>query len=131
MDKIVSFNKRLEKKKQKETLVTYRSKIRSLRRSVQCSSCHLRCAMCGIRAQTRDSSGRDLKATPEFFLCEDCRKEYEDFVSVHSDGKSSDFFWHNDEWLEMWSSWLRYRSALRAFIKSPEFKLLLQEDIDT
>ncbi len=131
MDKIVSFNTRLKKKKQEETLDRYRNKIRSLRRSIQCSSCHLRCAMCGFRAQTRDSTCRGLKATHGLLLCEDCSKEYEDFVSVQRDGKSSDIFWHNDEWLEMWSSWLRYRRALRAFTDSPEFKFLLRKDIDT
>lgn len=130
MDNIVNIEKRLEKKKRKEHLERYRNKIRSLQRSVQCSSCHLRCAMCGFHIEANVASDQKFKLSQGFTLCEDCRMEFEDFISFSRDGEMSELFWHNAEWREMWSSWLRYRDALKAFIASPEFNLMLDE-LDT
>ena len=127
MDKIVNIEKRLEKKKRKEHLERYRNKIRSLQRSIQCSSCHLRCAMCGFHIEAKAASDQNFKLSHGFALCEDCRVEFEDFISLSRDGVSSELFWHNTEWREMWSAWLRYRDALKAFIASPEFNLMLDE----
>lgn len=131
MDKIVDIEKRLEKKRKKEDLERRRNKIRSLRRSVQCSCCRMRCAMCGFQAGTRGAAAEEnTMISLGFALCEDCREEYEDFLSVYKDGESSDIQWHNEEWIEMWSSWLRYRTALNAFIHSAEFKSMLLEDFE-
>ena len=127
MDKIVNIEKHLGRKKRKEYLERHRNKIRSLKSSIQCSSCHLRCAMCGFHIEAKAASNQNFKLSHGFALCEDCRVEFEDFISVSRDGKPSELFWHNAEWREMWSAWLLYRHALKAFIASPEFNSILDE----
>ena len=127
MDNIVNIEQRLEKKKRKEHLEKHRHKVRSLQRSIQCSSCRLRCAMCGFHVEAKKPSNQQFKLSHGFALCEDCRTEFEDFLSVARDGELSELFWHNKEWREMWSAWLHYRDALKAFIASPEFILMLNE----
>ena len=126
MDKIVNIEKRIESRKQKKKLKEHRGKIVAIQKIVQCSSCHLRCAMCGVYLKEVDSPS-DSVPTLEHTFCNGCRGEFEDYCSVFKDKKPSDIFWHNKEWENMWSAWLHYRKAITGFMNSPEFKLLLEE----
>ena len=126
MDKVVNLHERIESKKQEKQLEQNRGKIDTIRRVVQCSSCHFRCAMCGRNIEEPDQSYSSASASgPANAFCESCRGEFEDFMSI-SDGQHSEVFWHNEEWLNMWSAWLNYRQAMAHFVKSSEFQLLLK-----
>jgi hypothetical protein len=41
--------------------------------------------------------------------------------------KGSGIFWHNDEWMKLWTAWLDYHKAIGEFRNSNEFKRLLKE----
>ncbi|MBW1722483.1 MAG: hypothetical protein JRH13_10600 [Deltaproteobacteria bacterium] len=127
MDKIVSLEQRIHDKRRKEERERYLKRIRSLQRSVQCTACHLRCAMCGVYTQIRNEAEKRFFLSNGFALCENCKKEYEDFKALSGKETPSDVHWHNKEWFRMWSAWIEYRKALRAFLESPEFKRLLEE----
>ncbi len=129
MDKIVSIEERIESKKQKEQLKQHQGKISAIGKVVQCSSCHFRCAMCGIYLNETKSTSDSASLLGHPF-CDGCRGEFEDFLSVSRDKKPSDIFWHNKEWKNMWSAWLNYQESITGFMNSPEYKLLL-EDPDT
>ena len=73
------------------------------------------------RSHDTDSSGQ------EYTFCDNCREEFEDFISSSKGKKHHRVFWHNKEWKEMWSAWLNYKQAIADFINSREFKLLLEE----
>jgi len=60
-------------------------------------------------------------------LCDDCKAEFEEFVSVTKGKKTPEVFWHNQEWIEVWRAWLNYRKAISAFVASREYHLLLEE----
>jgi hypothetical protein len=60
-------------------------------------------------------------------MCKDCGAEFEEFLAISGGEKKPELFWHNQEWLNIWSAWLNYRKAITAFIASPEFKVLLDE----
>jgi len=127
MDKIVDIRKRIEGRKQKEQLKQYSGKVETIQKVVQCSSCHFRCAMCGIHTEMTDSSNDSDSSSLDLTLCESCRSEFDDFLSVSRGEKRSNVFWHNNEWFEMWSAWLDYRQAITDFMDSPEFELLVEE----
>jgi len=122
MDKIVSIRDRIESKKQKNQIAQNRQKIEAIQKVIQCSFCHFRCAMCGHHIKVTDSLP---DSSPGYAFCEQCRGEYEDFLSI-SRGEHSDVFWHNKEWVNMWSSWIKYRQGMTGFINSREFKLLYE-----
>jgi hypothetical protein len=124
MNKIVDMQEKLEGKKQKEQLEKYRGRVETIQKIVQCSSCHFRCAMCGLQVGGADSVDKSLTGLA---LCEGCKSEFEEYLAISRGKKTSDVFWHNREWLEIWSAWLSYRRAINAFTASREFKLLVEE----
>ena len=126
-DKIVSLRERLENKKQKEQLEQYRGKVETVQKMIQCSSCHVRCAMCGHHVKAKDASTHPHTSSLGLTFCASCKREFEDFLSISRGKEKSEVFWHNKEWIKMWSAWLNYRQAMTAFVDSPEFKLLLEE----
>jgi hypothetical protein len=123
MNKIVDMQGQIEKKRQREILEKYRGRVETVQKMIQCSSCHFRCAMCGIQIES-ESVG---KSPPGISFCEGCRLEFEEYQNVSRGRKKPEVFWHNVEWLNVWSSWLSYRRAISAFMNSREFKLLVEE----
>ena len=127
MDKIVNLEERIEDREKKKQLKQYRGKIETLKKIIQCTSCHFKCAMCGLQMEARGSSRETHLAPIGLILCESCRDEFEDFLSTSRGVNRSDIFWHNQEWKDMWSAWLKYRKSINTFMDSSEFRLLLEE----
>ena len=121
MDKILNITARLENKKRKEQIEAFRLKVEAVRMIAQCSTCQLKCAMCGHHVEAGsccDSTDRDLN------LCENCQAEYADFQDMMSGKRIMEVFWHNEAWMNLWSTWLKYQEAIRKFKSTPEFKQL-------
>lgn len=127
VDKIVSLADRLESKRQKKQIARYRGKIETIQKIIQCGSCQIRCALCGLHLKKEESSTDIPHASLGLTLCESCRSEFDDFLSVSKVQQQSEVFWHNKEWVKMWSAWINYRKAMTAFVESPEYKLLMEE----
>ena len=124
MEKIVDLRDRIDRKKQRAQMAQDRLKLETVQRVIQCSSCHLRCAMCGLHMNETDNP-QDPSLSLGYPLCESCGVEFNDFLAIKR-GENSKVFWHNKEWVKMWSTWLNYRQAITAFMNSPEFKLLIE-----
>jgi hypothetical protein len=122
MNKIVDMQEKIETRKQEEQLKKYRGRVETIQKILQCSSCHFRCAMCGLQV-----SGDDSKPHIGLTFCESCRSEYEEYLAISRGKKKPEVFWHNQEWLEIWRAWLTYRRAIDAFTASQEFKLLIED----
>lgn len=133
MDNILNITDRLESKKRKEQIEAFRGRVNALQKIVQCSSCRLRCGMCGHHlvpdASCPSASDSDsLPSHTDLNLCASCRTEFNDFLEMASGKKGAEVFWHNREWMNLWSSWLDYREAIREFRDSPEFRQLNTEN---
>jgi hypothetical protein len=83
--------------------------------------------MCGLYLKEEDSTKETPQTSLGLMLCASCRSEFDDFLSVSRGQQQSEVFWHNKEWVKMWSAWIEYRKAMTAFVGSPEFKLLMEE----
>ena len=123
MTKVVDMQHQIQKKRQKELLEKYKGRVETVQKMIQCSSCRFRCNMCGMQVE---KSG-EVKSSPGLNFCEGCRQEFEEYQDLSRGKKQSEVFWHNTEWLNVWSSWLSYRRAISAFMNSREFKLLIEE----
>lgn len=123
MPKIVDMQHQLQRKKKKELLEKHRGMVETVQKIVQCSSCHLRCAMCGMQLD----KSCVVTSVPGLSFCEGCRLDFEEYRDVLAGKKEPEVFWHNTEWLNVWGSWLNYRRALSAFTNSREFKRLTEE----
>jgi len=124
MNNVLNINDRLEEKRQKQQTEVHRHKIEAVQRFIQCSSCHYRCAMCGYHLETTDSSCPSELSPSDLNLCESCRAEFEDFTKILNGKKGTNVFWHNKEWMELWSAWLDYTKAIKEFRNSNEFNKL-------
>jgi hypothetical protein len=124
MKKIISLEERIEDKRQKELLEQYRGKIETIQKILQCSSCHMKCAMCGAQI---DGPGTGCQVHSGLQFCDCCGEEFQEFLAIKKGQKEPHLFWHNQEWKEMWSTWLDYRRAMSAFLRSAEFRLLQEE----
>jgi hypothetical protein len=123
MTKIVDLQPQLHKKRQKELLDKYRGRVETVQKMIQCSSCHFRCNMCGAQVERSDP----VKSSRGLNFCEGCRTEFEEYQDISKGKKQPEVFWHNTDWLNVWSSWLSYRRAIAAFMNSREFKMLMEE----
>ena len=127
MDKVFSITDRLKDKKRKEHEETFRQKAETVQRVVQCSSCQMSCAMCGSHMDTPDSCCPPASSFSNLNLCECCRAEYDDFLEMSNKNKSPEIYWHNKEWMRLWSAWVEYRKAIGKFRDSNEFRRLIKE----
>ena len=128
MSKVLSISDRLDEKRRREQLERHHSKVETVKRAVQCSSCHLKCAMCSIHFEADDSSCcPSISSSQDFNLCETCRSEFEDYLEIADGRKGADIFWHSNKWLKLWSAWVEYQEAIIEFRNSREFRQLLNE----
>jgi hypothetical protein len=127
MNKILNITNKLEDKKRKQQKKIHRGKMETLQRIVQCSSCHFKCAMCGYHLSTADSPNAPSSSPSNFYLCESCRDEFREYMKMTSGKKESDIFWHNREWMKLWSAWFDFQQAIKEFKNSVEFEQLIEE----
>jgi len=128
MSKIVDMSERIATKKQREQLERYRGRIETIQRMAQCSTCHFRCAMCGLQAKSSDpAERRPPSETFGLTFCEGCSEDFEEYLAITKGKREPNLFWHNKEWVDLWSALLGYRRAITAFVGSREFKLLVEE----
>ena len=127
MNKILSITERLKDKKRKDHEENMRQKAVTVQKMVQCSSCQFSCAMCGSRLDASDLCCPPASFYPNVNLCEHCHAEYNDFLEMAKQNRRSNIFWHNEEWMELWSAWVNYHKAIKKFRDSNEFKQLIKK----
>lgn len=125
MSKIYDITERLEGKKRQEELDFHRDKMEALQRIVRCSSCHMKCAMCGLHLEPPDEEEEEELYWTEFSLCEGCSAEFEDYLAQEDGGEPPGrLFWHNREWKDLWAAWMEFQRALKAFRNSKELETI-------
>lgn len=125
MDKIASLTDLIAKKKYQDQIRLSRHVIDTLRWLINCTACKSKCAMCA--KPFMDNAGFSVMAgNLKFSLCENCNTEYESYQAsaVHEDVNQK--FWHNNEWIALWSSWIEYQKSVQNFRNSEEFNLIKQ-----
>ena len=122
MEKVLNITARLQDKKRKEEVEAYRDRFEAVQRVLQCSACHYKCAMCNRHLERPDASNSMPSPPTEFILCESCRTEFETFKKMSREGLDQpDVFWHNDEWIELWTCWINYQRSINKFRNSFDF----------
>ena len=99
-------------------------KIEVLKRILQCARCQLKCSRCGMQIQEIENSKHSRLPYP---LCSGCREEYGYYLRRSRGERSAGRNWHNEEWMEVWRTWLKHQQALDQYRDSKEFIQLLQE----
>jgi Pyruvate/2-oxoacid:ferredoxin oxidoreductase delta subunit len=124
MSKVIDIEARLKLEQKKRAKVDRAKKVEAVRKIIQCTRCLARCAKCGVQFETNEMYQR-FKGPYRF--CAACQEEYEDFLRVSEKGEGSPYYWHNQEWVEVWLRWLAFQQALKAYGESAEFIDLIRE----
>lgn len=124
MSKVIDLEKRLQQEQKKKAKVDKSKKLEYIRKFLQCKRCLARCSMCGIQFDPQDMYKRHQGA---YRFCSSCQEEYDEFKSVKEKGAETSVYWHNEEWLAIWETWLSYQESLQKYTESSEFIELLRE----
>ncbi|MFP3867286.1 MAG: hypothetical protein ACLFUU_03875 [Desulfobacteraceae bacterium] len=124
MTKVIDIENRLQIEKKKKASIEKAKKLEEVRRVMQCSRCLARCSKCGVQFDTQDIYKRHKGP---YRFCSDCEEEYQEFLRLKESGESSPYYWHNQQWMELWEAWINFQEALKRYIESPEFVDLLRE----
>ena len=130
MADIISLNDKLKSCQNKKDAVERKRKIQAVQKVFQCTQCAFKCERCG--AQIHPDPSKPKKCEHQYVrvpyqFCESCEEEYLDYVNQLKGRGDKKFYWHNEEWLKVWRNWIEYQGSVDRYLKSREFKQLLQE----
>jgi Pyruvate/2-oxoacid:ferredoxin oxidoreductase delta subunit len=126
---IISIDKKLDLAKDKKAALIRRRKVLAVQKVFQCTHCSMKCEKCGTQIERDPEAGekvrRNLRVPYNF--CQGCSEEYLEYIARLKGGGDADCYWHNESWMDAWTKWIEYQSSVDRYIKSKEFKKLLDE----
>ena len=129
MANIIQFDDKLQHNKAKKAEIIRKRKILAVQKIFQCIHCAFKCEKCGT--QIDPDQKREIKVASDlrvpYRFCESCSEEYIDYIERLKGKGDPECFWHNDDWIQVWSKWIDYQSVLDRYLKSREFRRLLEE----
>jgi len=129
MADIIQLDAKLQQTKEKEAEIIRKRKILAVQKVFQCTHCAFKCEKCGTHFHSdekkKSNEIHDLKVPYRF--CESCSEEYIDYIKRLQGKGDPKYYWHNEDWLELWRKWIDYQGVIDRYLKSKEFMLLLQE----
>ncbi|MBU1163830.1 MAG: hypothetical protein KKA75_06745 [Proteobacteria bacterium] len=128
MADIISLDSKLQLTRDNKANLIKKRKILAVQKVFQCTRCSFKCEKCGAQislAHQKKNDSRNIKVS--YRLCECCTEEFNDYIEKIKGKEDADSYWHNDAWIDVWKTWIDYQNAIGQYLKSKEFKQLLQE----
>jgi hypothetical protein len=126
---IIPINNKLDLANEKKADLIRKRKISAVQKVLQCTHCAFKCEKCGTQIERETEAQiepkRDLRVPYNF--CDACKLEYIDYIERLKGEGDPDSYWHNEAWIDAWKMWIDYQSSVDRYLKSKEFKQLLQE----
>ena len=129
MADIISIDKKLDLAKDKKAALIRRRKVLAVQKVFQCTHCALKCEKCGTQIEQDPEIGVKYRRnlTVPYNFCKACSEEYVEYIDRLKGGGDSDCYWHNEAWIDAWTKWIEYQGSVDRYIKSKEFRKLLDE----
>jgi len=129
MANIISFKDKRGLAEEKQATLIKKRKVQAVRKVFQCTHCALKCEKCGaqIRGESNDTDPYKRKLNVPYNFCGECSDEYLDYIERLQGGGDPDCYWHNEAWIDSWKRWIDYQSSVDQYLKSKEFKRLINE----
>ncbi len=126
MAEILEFGKKAQDLKSMKDTDLRQRKLEALRKIFQCARCVVKCAKCG--SQIEAGKKASVRYATPYPFCTNCQEEYEEYQQRNTgEERNPKYYWHNDQWLEVWRSWLDHQKCLDRYKHSKEFLQLLEE----
>ena len=129
MADIISIDKKLDLAKDKKAALIRRRKVLAVQKVFQCTHCSMKCEKCGTQIEHDPAAGEKYrrKLNVPYNFCQGCSEEYLEYIERLKGRGDADCYWHNESWIDSWTKWIEYQSSVDRYIKSKEFKKLLNE----
>jgi hypothetical protein len=121
---IIEFEKRRQQQQSEKTNGLTEEKLEVLKKVLQCARCQLKCSRCGTQIEQPEDRQHSPLPYP---LCSGCVDEYKVYLELTEGASGGKSYWHNQEWIEIWRTWLQHQKALDHYRNSKEFIKLLHE----
>jgi len=125
---IITIDNKLKLAKDKKDELVRMRKIQAVQKMFYCTRCASKCEKCGTQITPvyhGHEKYRDLRIPYRF--CDTCSEEYIDYIERLQGKESTDRYWHNDAWLDVWAKWIDYQHTIENYLKTKEFLQLLHE----
>lgn len=126
MSKIISLNDKLKLSEQEKTTAERKRRILAVRKIFQCAHCASKCERCGTGLGP-ENPVRDRNPRVPYTFCDSCAEEYIDYIDRLQGKGDPQAYWHNEDWLRIWRAWIEYQGAVDQYVRSKEFRKLLEE----
>jgi Pyruvate/2-oxoacid:ferredoxin oxidoreductase delta subunit len=121
---VIELDKRRQQQQNEKADALQETKIDLLKKVLQCARCQLKCSRCGTQIE---ESGEEQNSKLPYPLCSGCGEEHEVYLKLSQGKLKAGRYWHNEEWMDVWRTWLQYQQALDHYRNSKEFIKLLHE----
>jgi hypothetical protein len=127
MADVIPFGERLRKQKEEVLSKEKKKRLEFFRMAMQCTACQLKCAKCGSQLGVPEP-----QIVSDFLplrLCQGCGEEYRLYQKMSSNPTpvEGQEYYHNQEWLGVWKTWLEYQVHLQRYRNSGAFLRLVEE----
>lgn len=128
MADIIPLDQKLKLAQKEREVSIRRRKIQAVQKVFQCTHCALKCEKCGTQID-HDANGKPARTQPRipYRFCEGCTEEYADYIERLKGRGNAECYWHNDDWMDLWRTWIDYQSSLDRYVKSKAFVQLMQD----
>ncbi|MFO7963278.1 MAG: hypothetical protein R6U50_05095 [Desulfobacterales bacterium] len=129
MADIIPLNKKLERLKNKKSILARKRKIQAVQNVFRCVRCAFKCEKCGASIDLKDAAQptEPVESTIPYNFCHHCKEEYIDYIQFLKGEKDPENYWYTHGWADLWRRWIDYQGALDNYLRSKEFKALLME----
>jgi len=129
MTNVISIDKKLKLTNEKKNALLKKQKLLAVQKLFQCTHCAYKCEKCGtqINFNPQNQKENEQNLLIPYRFCDGCSKEYVDYLKLLKGQQNAECFWHNEEWRQVWKTWINYHSAINLYLRSKEFVRLLNE----
>jgi hypothetical protein len=126
MSKVISLDDKLKLSATQREALERKRKLMAVRKVFQCTHCASKCERCGTSLGTDNQANKGNPRIPYNF-CDSCAEEYVEYIDrLQAKGNPEDY-WYNHAWLKVWQTWIEYQGAIDQYLRSKEFRQLLNE----
>ena len=126
MSKIISLDDKLKLSAEQREVLARKRKLMAVRKVFQCTHCTSTCERCGASLGPENQNHKNNPRIPYNF-CDSCSEEYMEYIDQLQGKRNADDYWYNHAWLKVWQTWIEYQGAIDQYLRSKEFRRLLDE----
>lgn len=126
MSNVISLDDKLKLSAKQREVLERKRKIMAVRKVFQCTHCASKCERCGTSIGPENQTAANTPHVPYNF-CDSCADEYMEYINRLQGKSNPQDYWYNHAWLQVWRSWIEYQGAIDQYLRSKEFRQLLDE----